>query len=318
MTYRALAAAVIVLASSPTIAQTDGIFRDYAALTVPRADIPVGAEWIPGVGPNGDGASDNISVAAGMSASTINTTLHRKIAFGLGSLLGLDADSATDRTVGLEGIEIHRVKDIGKLRLAAGQQVLFEGIKAKRILVTVDKARSAQLQAAAQAKGIPITASIDAGSTRKITLDGSNLFLAYQVIALESPRVREETKYHLGQDITLSNTYRFRFCECADAGGIKISMTNLLAPDASGGFVTQTWTMPANAAWAEYSLPAFRRGNTITAAMVTVKFLNDRIYFTTPAGEQKFMSNYPKERNSIELRTTTFTIQPVRNPSATY
>lgn len=306
------------MAPNTASAQTEGVFRDYVALTVPRENIPVGAEWIPGVGPNGEAASDNVNVSFGMSGTSITTNLRRKIAFGLGSLLGLDGNTATERTITLEDIEIHRVKDIARLRLAAGQQVLFEGIKAKSISIKVDKSKGAQIEAAANAKGLPITASVDAGDSRRITIDGSDLFLAYQVISFENPRVRVETRPHGGREATFNNTYRFRLCECADDGGVNVYMTNLLAPTPGGGFETKTWTMPANAAWAEYGLPPHKRGNTVTAAMATVRYRNDRIYFTTPSGEDKFMSTFPRERNSIELRSTTFTIRPVRNPSATY
>jgi len=299
-------------------AQTDGIFKEHTALVVPRANIPIGAEWIPGVGPNGEGTPSNVGISAGMSGSTIDTTTRRKIAFGLGSLLGLDANATNERNVKLEGIEIHRVKDLGQLPLAAGQQVLFEGIKAKTISIVVDKVNGAKLKAAAEAKGIPVSADVDAGGTRKITLDGSDLFLAYQVISFSKPTARTTVKYHGGKDITIDETYRFRFCECLENGGVEVFMTNLLAPSTGAVFNTQRKELPGNIAWAEFGLPPHRQGNNITANLATIRFHNDRVYYTTPEGEKKFMSSYPKERNSIELRSTKFRIEPVRNPSASY
>lgn len=248
----------------------------------------------------------------------MTTATRRKIALGIGTLLGLNASSATEQTVKLEGIEIHRVKDIGQLPLAAGQQVLFEGIKAKTISITVDKSKGAALKAAAEAKGIPISADVDAGNTRKISLDGSDLFLAYQVISFSEPRIRTSVKYHGGKEITIDEAYRFRFCECLPDGGVEVHMTNLLAPTTGGTYSTTKWSIPGNAAWSEFGLPPHRRGETITARMATIRFHNDRIYMTTASGEERFLSNYPRERNSIELRSTSFKIKPVKNPSATY
>lgn len=317
MEYKFIAA-LFVAVSAAASAQTTPIFQEHSALAVPRANIPIGAEWIPGVGPNGAGNAGNVDIAQGMSASSINTVTRRKIALGIGTLLGLNANSSNEQTVKLEGIEIHRVKDIGQLSLAAGQQVLFEGIKAKTISITVDKSQGAALKAAAQAKGIPISADVDAGNTRKISLDGSDLFLAYQVISFSDPRVRTSLKYHGGKEITIDETYRFRFCECLPDGGVEVYMTNLLAPTTSGTYSTTKWSIPGNIAWSEFGLPPHRRGETITATMATIRYRNDRIYMTAPSGEERFLSNYPRERNSIELRSTSFKIKPVKNPSATY
>ena len=312
----------LALYGVPVQAQSTGLFRDYTALTTPRTDIPIGARWIPGTGPDGTADSSNVTVSKGANSLTLNSNLQRDIGFGLSSYLGLSANRSAVRSVNLEGIEIHRVADIGKVQVNAGGQVLYEGIRAKTVELTVDSSVGAELTAGATVRGIPVSANVVQGNTRKITLDGSNLFLAYQVISFDSAQRRETEKRHRGGEVTLNNTYRVTFCRCHENGDVDVRFQILMAPRPDGTFATRMIThRPSPGGWSEISLPRYFNGNRLTAASATVHYnpLRDCSNgITDGAGNPVCFVSFPDSANKITLRTTTFRIRRVERPSGTF
>lgn len=309
-----------ILASSPVSAQSTGLFKEYTPLVTPRSDLPIGALWIPSVGPSDGGDPANVSVQQGVSTISLDSTTRQKIGFGLGNFLNLSGGGDVIKSVDIDGIEIHRVADVGKLSITAGQQVLFEGIKARRIALTVGSDKAAEVTANAAAKGIPVVASASAGSAQKITLDGTNLFLAYQVVGFNNPKVKTVRKKHKGSEVTIGDGYRFTFCFCHDNGDADVRVQNLKMPDINGKFPMTKELYPANASWLELSLPRQLSKNRLTAASATVRIRQHKSCFAeeTTTGEKLCLVSFPGEANDVTLRTTTFQIERNKKPSATY
>lgn len=316
--------------NSSAYAQSTGLFTEYNALTTPRADVPIGALWLPSVGPAGPGQSDNVTVTRGVSSNNLSSNLKKKIGLGLSNLLGLNAGSTTITSVELQDVEIHRVGDMSRLNVAAGQQVLYEGLKAGRITVTIDRTSAANLNAAAAARGLPITASVDVGNNRKITFNGSNLFLAYQVVSFGSPQVSIKRHKYKDSLVTINNFHRFTFHMNGEGDNARVSQVryqNLASPLPDGSFPTQI--IPVKelqrgngyyGIW-DFTLPRYISGNRLTATGVTIDHERNRICFNpdnvaNTDGSRLCISG-PTE-GTIEIRSSTFKIGRVNNPSATY
>lgn len=304
----------------PASAQSTGLFKEYTALVTPRDDLPIGAVWLPSIGPDGNWDETNITKTSGANSISLNSSLKRQIGLGLGNLLGLNGGANVIRSVKVDGIEIHRVADISKLKINAGQQVLYEGIKARRIELTVDAGATADLTVKAQSLGVPIVAAASGGNTSKVTLDGSNLFLAYQVISLGVPKVKTKERRHEGDETVFDKTHRFTFCRCHENGDVDVRYQNLKAPTANGTFETKTMTISPGPGWTEISLPPYLSGNTLAATSATIRY-NPRqdcgaIY--KESGEPVCFIFFDEEANNITMRTATFSIKRVKEPSATF
>lgn len=325
--------AVLLLSAltiTPVHAQSTGLFKDYDALATPRANLPIGAQWIPTVGPGGAGDPTNVSITQGVSSNTLSTNVKKQIAFVLGNLLGIGGGSTTVTSVELSDIEIHRVADLSLLKISAGQQVLFEGVKAGKITMTVDKESALKLNANAAARGVPITASADMGNMRKVTLDGSNLFLAYQVISLGVPKVTIKSHRYKESLVTIDKFHRFTFYMSGDGDNSRVTQVryqNIASPLPDGSFPTEVISVKEQPSgdgfygiW-DFSLPRYAAGNSLTATGVTINHKRGRVCFdpakvTFPDGSGRCISG-PTE-GKIEIRSSTFKIARVKNPSATY
>jgi hypothetical protein len=314
------------LIASPISAQVNvgTMFQDYAPVRVPQTSLPIGAVWVPGSGPSGAGAdSGNLRVVKAASTFSLSGNLKQSIGVSLGTFLGLSADRARNLNVDLSNLEVHRIADLTALNATAGQQVLVGGIKAGTVTLRTDQSTALALKGAAEAKGIPIKADVASNNGRTLALDGSNLFLAYQVIELrQNGGPRERTYRHQGRELTIDNIYRFDFCRCGPGDAIKIFVQNLAAPRPDGTFERQTFTSHDRAnSWVEVPLNKYFRGNEITAASAKVAYdsgLTCDPRITTPDGKPFCLAHYPPSTNYIRLITTKMTIRPVRNPQGSF
>lgn len=321
---------ISMFVATSTNAQQTGLFKEYDALVTPRADVPIGALWIPGIGPSGNGAEGNIAITKGVSSNTISSNVRKQIGLGLGKLFGLGGGRNTVKSVELADVEIHRVSDIGELKINAGQQFLLEAIKAGRITIVIDEASNATLNANAATQGIPITANLDLGNVRKVTLDGSNLFLAYQVASLGSPKVTISKYNYKGPTVTLANTHRFLFYSedtTSDQRVTQVRYQNIRAPRADGSFPTSVIKVNESKQGSEFrgiwdfTLPRQLVGSTLTATGITINHRRGQVCFspqeiTNSDGSQMCINGGPEGK--IEIRTTTFKMVRVKKPSGTY
>lgn len=314
----------MLVAVSPQYAwaQTGSLFDKYTVMITPKADVPVGARWIPGVGPSGSRTDDNVSISAGSAASKITSTTKRQMSLSVAQFFGFSDNSSQSIDVSLESLEVHRVIDLTKLKIKPGEQVLYEAIKAKKIVFRTDNINAAQLKANATARSIPIDAEASASGGSAITLDGSNLFLAYQVVQLKPAKLSTVRKAHNGQEVTISGTYRFQFCRCLPDDGVRISVTNLLAPNADGSFDRSTYVIKdQRGGWLDIPLGGRLVGNKLTSAIATVKygsFFPMRGVTVVATGEPLRFEDFSSEFNNVTVRSTTSEIEPVSKPQGIY
>ncbi|WP_066793536.1 hypothetical protein [Sphingomonas soli] len=94
----------------------NGLYDGFAALQVPRADVPVGAVWVDGFGAAGDAAApDNIETMRSLSGITLNNELRANFTAGLLDFLNLDPSYNRKVSLRLTDLTILRVKDVDLL-----------------------------------------------------------------------------------------------------------------------------------------------------------------------------------------------------------
>jgi hypothetical protein len=161
----------------------------YEAMDLPRSSIPIGARWRQGVGPDGVGVPES-ELERVESAANISSTSEfaQEVQIAVTGYLGMDSKFTRSASVELSGLTIERLASLDKV--SVGVPVLYEGLKAARITIKYDAEFDASLKANASVKNLPIVLSSDTDARRSLTLDGSNLYLAYRVVELKNGSVR--------------------------------------------------------------------------------------------------------------------------------
>jgi hypothetical protein len=114
-------------------------FDGFVAINPPRADVPVGALWIDGFGPTGDGADkDNLETDKSLTALTINKNLQLSINVGLLQIFGIDPKASDHYTAHFTDLSVVRVKDVTKLSGAKGEPRIVEALKAGSVTISSD------------------------------------------------------------------------------------------------------------------------------------------------------------------------------------
>ena len=158
----------------------------YKSMSNPRSSVPVGAVWIQNSGPNGDSAeSDNLQVDKGISSLSYTANSNPSLVLGLAEYFGLSANQTQDLVVTLKNIETTRVRDVFRLNVSPGQNILYEALKAESISFTIKSVAGANLGSNFEARGVPVTAKISGGNSTTVTIDGSGLYLAYRVMKFQ-------------------------------------------------------------------------------------------------------------------------------------
>lgn len=301
-------------------AQVDvgGMFKDYTPISTPQSDVPVGAQWVPGIGPAGDAAdSSNIRVSKGAANVDLSGNSQKSIGFSLASFLGLNGEKAKKTKIKLENISIYRVKDFSALKVGAGQQAITAAVKAGSISIESDEATVADIKAAASARGIPISGEFGSGKSKKLVLNGSDLFVAFQVIEFKADgKPKEKTYRHDGKAITIADTYAFDFCRCGPDDAIRIHIRNLAAATVGGEFPLKTVNSKDSPnATVEVPLPSYLRGSKMTTASALISYdSGESCFATTTDGKDVCLLTFPKQNNEVRLRTRTISFVPVKQP----
>lgn len=114
-------------------------FDGFVAINPPRADVPVGALWINGYGPTGDGAAkENLETVRSISSLSIDKNLQLSLNLGILDLLGIDPEARDHYVARFSDISILRVKDLSKLTGVKGEPRIIEALKAGTVTVSSD------------------------------------------------------------------------------------------------------------------------------------------------------------------------------------
>jgi hypothetical protein len=161
------------------------IIDGFKVMNLPRQDINLGAEWINGIGPNGNGATlDNITANKSISDYELDKDFKNRLNLALFNFLNLDAGFAQSTTINFKNLNIYTIKDFSKLSIRSNQSLLYEGIKADSIYIKIDKNLDASLGVKLNEKLKEVDANLNGNIQKGITIAGDKLFLAYRVFTL--------------------------------------------------------------------------------------------------------------------------------------
>src|SRR4051812_23780755 len=191
----ALPLATLACASAPAFVPRPGeVYHGFSAMAEPKPELPVGALWVQGYGPYGEGAAaDNLVTMRGLSGFTATGDLQLSLTLGLGSLLHIDPQYRTKISARFSDLSVVRVKDVSKLSGPAGQPRIYEALKAGTITVTADKSLGLDFDAQMRTARFPVLGRGDTGRTQSVTIDGKDMFLAYRVVTPLAVRARAES-----------------------------------------------------------------------------------------------------------------------------
>lgn len=173
-----------------TVSYSQDLFKGFKVLNIPRENIPIGAEWINGVGVNGSGVSEkDLTKSKSLSTFNIDKDFKQQIDLGILNFLGLSGDYTNNTVITYTGIKIYTITDLSKTNIRSGQTILYEGVKADSITVKISKKLDASLKAQVDEK-IKLNAVTD--YTKGVTFSGSDLFLAYRVFEIGKLKIKRK------------------------------------------------------------------------------------------------------------------------------
>ncbi len=167
----------------------------FKVLNLPRGYIPIGAEWNNGVGPNGDGVSeDNITAVKSINSLDIDKTTKLNLDLSILSFLNLGIDYLKYSTINYKNLKIYTVKDFSKTNIRSGQVIIYEAIKADSISLKLTKVLEGDIKLKFDEKLKELQITDTSKFKNAVTLNGDNLFLAYRIFELSKTKVTKKQK----------------------------------------------------------------------------------------------------------------------------
>lgn len=167
-------------------------FDGFVAINPPRADVPVGALWINGYGPTGDGAAkDNLETVRSLTGITIDKNLQLSLSLGLLQLFGIDPRARDHYTAHFTDLSLVRVKDVGALSGARGEPRVIEALKAGSVSISSDSEIGLNGQNSAWQRG-SANAAGNADRTHLYSIEARDMFIALHVATAELTQSKEQ------------------------------------------------------------------------------------------------------------------------------
>ncbi|MES2625267.1 MAG: hypothetical protein V4628_08305 [Pseudomonadota bacterium] len=211
-----------------------GVPEGFTPLPLPREQIPIGARWIPGIGPDGEGVNfSNRTITKSVSKLTSDSDLGYGVQLSILRFLELSGNNRSSIKVEASNLTIESVGSLEETTISSNQSLLYEGLKAESITIVYDEALDATVRGSIEEKGIPIT--FDGGAVRanSIIIDGSNLFIGYRVVELVPGKVkRNRKKMSREGEVTIKpydlklDTWNAKMCLCKESRGVRIESTD--------------------------------------------------------------------------------------------
>jgi hypothetical protein len=183
-----------LLFSSVIYAKGQGVLDGFQILKIPRETIPLGAEWINGVGVNGTGVPEtNITTNRSLSSIELEKSLKQDVDLSILNYFNLGASYLPNTTISYKNLTIYTVSDISKTSINTGQLIVYECIKADSIFLKVNKELKAdvKLKFDKKIKDLQINSKTDLNNG--VTFSGNKLFLAFRVFELGKTTVTSKT-----------------------------------------------------------------------------------------------------------------------------
>jgi hypothetical protein len=171
-----------------------GIFEGFQILKIPRENIPLGAEWVNGIGVNGIGVPEtNITINRSINSFEIDKIFKQSVDLSILSYFNLDGSYLANTTINYTNLTIYTVKDFSATNLNSGQLIIYECIKADSIYFKVNKAIDASLKLKLDEKVKDLKLQTNTNFNNGVTFSGNKLFLAFRVFELGKTKVTSKS-----------------------------------------------------------------------------------------------------------------------------
>jgi hypothetical protein len=311
--------------------RSQNILKGYKILNIARRDVPLGAQWIDGVGPDGDGTtSDNIRFTESVDYLNVDNAIKASITLSIIKYLGIRGDYASKIKIQCKNLKIYTVHDISKTSIRTGQYMLYEYITGDSISVVYDKSIKASVELELKQKFSDYKMNASTDQSQKGTFSGRNLALGYRVFEFGKTKVVEkkvkikDTKDGGGlKELKILN-YTFSFndfqlskClgksipidenklkECGQSNPVALSIRNFSNTDASGKPLSKELKIIPDT-YQEFRF-SYKSNNNL---------ISDNIKVTYAYKPRSFFL-YMSDNSKVELRTTETPLKMLTNPLA--
>lgn len=200
------------------------ILEGFTVLSAPREGIPLGALWAEGVGPRGEGVSnEQLITSRSLSAAALNQScaVRGSLQAAVLQRLNLNASGAAGviRSVQFDSVSIVGIKDPASLGLATGRDYLFEAIKVKGFSITHASGATGEVESSLRQENLgQVQVGAAGGGIRTTSVAGTNLYIAYRVVGFEPGRT-EVVAQHSDNSLLRywqDTGYTFQFEEYGD------------------------------------------------------------------------------------------------------
>lgn len=182
--------AILTAASTYGQNPTKEVFKDFSLLELPRADVRIGAMWMNGIGPIGDGApEDNVIVQKSYDNLTFDKDRDFKLKLDgiLSNWLSLGADRKKDVTYKFDKLEIVSAKDPMSLdtMLDLEKKYIYQGIRIKDMSIITEKSMALDITGKLKLKIDTLTGSIDYDGGKTIKISGLDIYMGIKIVAFD-------------------------------------------------------------------------------------------------------------------------------------
>jgi hypothetical protein len=325
-----LVAGVIVLIvwhfGSPPV---DDPLAGFTLLDLPRADVKLGSIWTDGVGPTRRLTDVLQTTTRSLDADQIRAVgrVHAGIFASLAKSLHLSVSGSREasRLLKLKGLAIETVADSSKLPSLAGNQYIWEAVRADQFSMIASRADEASARSRMQdATGAnKIEARATGSDSLELTAEGSKLIVAYRVVTISQPtldRLDETPVLDLVSDVNVGKGYSLHFAPVLKAATRKSSARGTSRKEYKTNFdedctVTMTVTTFRNLdekkpiafqiPCAQLMTTTYALGSTSGSTLATIDALSTRDLLASPmeGGVARAKGTFAIERRTIQLQT---------------
>lgn len=175
--------------------QLKDVFAGYTLSKIPTNTSIVGSKWVVSLGATTDGLSeDRLTISQSLSSMSLNQENQENLAMALLSNLGLGGFSENEFNVVFNKLEVYTIKDLYSLPLVKGEKVVFSSIKASSFDLIFNKSIAANVMAKLPVELISIDSEIAYENKKRLSINGSNLFVAHKIVKVNKIETIEKSK----------------------------------------------------------------------------------------------------------------------------
>lgn len=173
----------LLLITSTIFSQNlNNILEGYTVNKVPSDRLIVGAKWVKGFEATTEGLSeDKLIISKSLNQFSLDKESSESLGISVLSVLGLTGYSSNEITVIFNELQIYSIKNIYEIPLLEGEKIVFSAVKAGSFDLIFTNNLESAVKAKIPLKNLEIDAEVNLGDRKRITINGSNLFVAQKI-----------------------------------------------------------------------------------------------------------------------------------------